>query len=48
MQFLDAEATRAAHQRRRGTQGSIYFPGTAAIDPALLTRGLGHVLGIRA
>ena len=27
-----------------GAQGSIFFPGTAAIDPALLTRGLAHTL----
>src|SRR5699024_7910940 len=25
-------------------RGSIYFPGTAAVDPALLTRGLARVL----
>jgi glycine/D-amino acid oxidase-like deaminating enzyme len=43
MQFLDAEKTRA-HISVDGALGSIYFPGTAAIDPALLTRGLGHVL----
>jgi len=43
MQFLDAEATRA-RINVDGALGSLYFPGTAAIDPALLTRGLGHML----
>lgn len=43
MQFLDAEATRK-RINVDGALGSLYFPGTAAIDPALLTRGLGHVL----
>ncbi|WP_157929832.1 NAD(P)/FAD-dependent oxidoreductase, partial [Brevibacterium epidermidis] len=43
MQFLDAEATRARINVDQAL-GSLYFPGTAAIDPALLTRGLGRVL----
>ncbi|KAB1942449.1 NAD(P)/FAD-dependent oxidoreductase, partial [Brevibacterium linens] len=43
MQFLDAEAT-LARINVDGALGSLYFPGTAAIDPALLTRGLSHVL----
>ena len=43
MQFLDAEATRN-RINVDGAQGSIFFPGTAAIDPALLTRGLAHTL----
>src|SRR5699024_1260132 len=43
MQFLDAEETRA-HINVDQAKGSIYFPGTAAVDPALLTRGLARVL----
>src|SRR5699024_5108092 len=43
MQFLDAEETRAQINVDRA-RGSIYFPGTAALDPALLTRGLARVL----
>jgi glycine/D-amino acid oxidase-like deaminating enzyme len=43
MQFLDAEETRA-HINVDQAQGSIYFPGTAAVDPALLSRGLARVL----
>ena len=43
MQFLDAEATRA-HIDVDGALGSIFFPGTAAIDPALLTQGLARTL----
>ena len=40
MQFLDAEATKA-HINVDNARGSVFFPGTARIDPALLTRGLG-------
>ncbi|WP_210604242.1 NAD(P)/FAD-dependent oxidoreductase [Brevibacterium oceani] len=43
MQFLDAKATRARIDVA-GALGSLYFPATAAIDPALLTRGLARVL----
>src|SRR5699024_7952473 len=43
MQFLDAEETRA-HINVDRAQGSIHFPGTAALDPALLSRGLARVL----
>ncbi|WP_209374156.1 NAD(P)/FAD-dependent oxidoreductase [Brevibacterium renqingii] len=43
MQYLDAEETRA-HINVDQAQGSIYFPGTAAVDPALLSRGLARVL----
>src|SRR5699024_2991822 len=43
MQFLDAEETRA-HINIDRAQGSVYFPGTAALDPALLTRGLARAL----
>lgn len=43
MQFLDAAETRSRINVDRA-QGSIYFPGTAALDPALLTRGLARVL----
>ncbi|WP_166828299.1 NAD(P)/FAD-dependent oxidoreductase [Brevibacterium limosum] len=43
MQFLDAEATRA-HINVDGALGSIFFPGTAAVDPALLTQGLARTL----
>src|SRR5699024_8615547 len=42
MQFLDAAETRSRINVDRA-QGSIYFPGTAALDPALLTRGLARV-----
>ncbi|GAA1555233.1 FAD-binding oxidoreductase [Brevibacterium picturae] len=43
MQVLDAEETRA-HINVDNAQGSVYFPGTARIDPALLSQGLAHVL----
>jgi glycine/D-amino acid oxidase-like deaminating enzyme len=43
MQFLDAEATRS-RVKVDGALGSLYFPATAAIDPALLTRGLARIL----
>lgn len=43
MQVLDAEDARA-HINVAGARGSLYFPGTAAIDPALLTCGLARVL----
>ncbi|WP_181273943.1 NAD(P)/FAD-dependent oxidoreductase [Brevibacterium oceani] len=43
MQFLDGEATRARIDVA-GALGSLYFPATAAIDPALLTRGLARFL----
>ncbi|WP_350270248.1 FAD-binding oxidoreductase [Brevibacterium sp. CBA3109] len=43
MQFLDAEATKA-HINVDNAHGSVFFPGTARIDPALLTRGLAAVL----
>lgn len=43
MQVLDAEDTRA-HLNVDSARGSLYFPGTAAIDPARLTRGLADIL----
>lgn len=43
MQFLDAEATKA-HINVDNAQGSVFFPGTARIDPALLCEGLARVL----
>ncbi|WP_260848164.1 FAD-binding oxidoreductase [Brevibacterium aurantiacum] len=43
MEFLDAEATKA-HINVDNAQGSVFFPGAARIDPALLTHGLARVL----
>ncbi|WP_413332079.1 NAD(P)/FAD-dependent oxidoreductase [Brevibacterium sp. GP-SGM9] len=43
MRFLDVEETRA-HINVDNAQGSLFFPGTARIDPALLTEGLARVL----
>ena len=43
MQFLDAAGTKA-HINVDNAQGSVFFPGTARIDPALLTQGLARVL----
>lgn len=43
MQFLDAEETRA-RINVDNAQGSLFFPGTARIDPALLVEGLAKVL----
>ncbi|MCF2573574.1 NAD(P)/FAD-dependent oxidoreductase [Brevibacterium sp. UCMA 11754] len=43
MQLLDAEETRA-RINVDGAHGSVFVPGTARIDPALLAQGLARVL----